>query len=83
MIEWQPDETVWRQLYDMLRGRIESGYYKPRNPLPSITHLEQEFGVARGTVRKVLAKLKDEGLLHAIPGKGTFVVERASREVDL
>ncbi|WP_101791059.1 winged helix-turn-helix domain-containing protein [Nonomuraea indica] len=76
MIDWEPDETVWQQLYDILRKRIESGHYKPRMPIPSITHLEQEFGVARGTVRKVLGKLKDDGLLRAIPGKGTFVPPR-------
>lgn len=76
MIEWDPDETVWRQLYNILRARIETGVYQPRMPLPSITHLEQEFGVARVTVRKVLDKLKDEGLLRAIPGKGTFVAPR-------
>lgn len=79
MIEWAPDETVWQQMYDILRKRVETGVYKPRMPLPSITHLEQEFGVARGTVRKVLGKLKDDGYLRAIPGKGTFVVPRAER----
>ncbi|MEV0382473.1 GntR family transcriptional regulator [Nonomuraea sp. NPDC050643] len=77
MIEWAPDETVWQQMYDILRERIESGAYQPRNPIPSITHLEQEFGVARGTVRKVLGKLKEDGYLRAISGKGTFVVPRA------
>lgn len=76
MIDWAPDETVWEQLYGILRERIETGAYKPRNPIPSITHLEQEFGVARGTVRKVVDKLKQEGLLRSIPGKGTFVVPR-------
>lgn len=80
MSEWDEDETVWGQLYAILRERIEKGYYKARMPIPSITHLEQEFGVARGTVRKVRDKLKEEGLLKAIPGKGTFVVDR-SRDV--
>lgn len=76
MIEWAPDETVWQQLYDILRERIESGVYQPRTALPSITQLQQEFGVARVTVRKVLDKLKDEGMLRAIPGKGTYVAPR-------
>lgn len=76
MTEWEPDETVWRQLYAILRERIETGVYQPRLPLPSITLLQQEFGVARVTVRKVLNKLKDDGYLRAIPGKGTFVLPR-------
>lgn len=76
MIEWQPDETVWQQMYDILRERIETGVYRPRMPIPSLTHLEQEFGVARVTARKVVNKLKADGYLRAIPGKGTFVTPR-------
>lgn len=76
MIEWEPDETIWSQMYAILRGRIESGVYPPRTPIPSIGRLEEEFGVARVTVRKVVDKLKADGLLRAIPGKGTYVVPR-------
>lgn len=78
MMQWQPepDQTVWEQVYDELRQRIETGIYKPRNPVPSITQLEQEFGVARGTIRKVLAKLAADGYVRAISGKGTYVTPR-------
>lgn len=74
--EWEPNRTVWEQLYDILRTRIEAGEYRERYPIPSITQLEQEFGVARGTVRKVLDKLASAGLVRPISGKGTFVVPR-------
>jgi GntR family transcriptional regulator len=83
MIEWAPDETVWEQMHAVLRDRIQTGVYKPRMPIPSLTHLEQEFGVARGTARKVVRKLKEEGLIRAIPGKGTFVVPRVERGRDV
>lgn len=73
VIEWDRDRTVWEQLYELLRARIEDGTYRPRYPIPSITQLEQEFEVARTTVRRVLRILKDEGYLRAISGKGTFV----------
>lgn len=76
MIEWEPDETIWSQMYAILRERIESGVYRPRMPIPSVSRLEQEFGVARVTVRKVVDKLKADGLVRSIPGKGTFVVPR-------
>ncbi|MGP3914276.1 GntR family transcriptional regulator [Nonomuraea sp. 10N515B] len=81
MTRWEPapDQTVWEQVYDELRTRIEAEVYKPRNPVPSITQLEQEFGVARGTVRKVLAKLARDGLVRPISGKGTYVVPREER----
>ncbi|MDX3265816.1 GntR family transcriptional regulator [Streptomyces sp. MI02-2A] len=38
---------------------------------------ESEFGVARGTVRKATAALRDEGFIVATPGMGSFVAERA------
>jgi len=76
MIEFDPDRTVWVQVYDLLRKRIEEGVYKERHPIPSITHLEQELGVARQTVRKVVGKLADDGLVRVIGGKGTFVRPR-------
>jgi DNA-binding GntR family transcriptional regulator len=76
MIEFDPDRTVWAQVYDLLRQRIENGAYKERLPIPSIVHLEQELGVARQTVRKVVAKLAEDGYVRAISGKGTFVRPR-------
>ncbi|MEV6991950.1 GntR family transcriptional regulator [Streptomyces sp. NPDC093228] len=39
--------------------------------------LESEFGVARGTVRKATAALRDEGFIVTTPGMGSFVAERA------
>ncbi|MBP2704350.1 winged helix-turn-helix transcriptional regulator [Microbispora sp. RL4-1S] len=68
---------MWEQVYELLRARIESDTYKERRPIPSTTHLVQELGVAQGTVRKAVARLKEEGLLRAINGKGTYVRPRS------
>ncbi len=38
--------------------------------------MEQEFGVARVTVRKVTAALRKDGLIVTTPGMGSFVTER-------
>ncbi|MDQ2874249.1 MAG: GntR family transcriptional regulator [Actinomycetota bacterium] len=42
-------------------------------PVPSETSLVQEFGVARGTVRRAIEVLRDEGLVLTVQGRGTFV----------
>nr|WP_050502014.1 GntR family transcriptional regulator [Streptomyces monomycini] len=57
---------------DVLRSRITSGEYPPRH-LISEVKMEQEFGVARVTVRKVTAALREEGLITTMPGMGSFV----------
>lgn len=80
MIKWlrgEPvydgDRAVWKQIADELRHRISSGVYPPRTALPSLIDLTQEFGVARNTIRKVIAHLADEGLVRTEMGVGTFV----------
>ncbi|WP_420822732.1 GntR family transcriptional regulator [Streptomyces atratus] len=41
----------------------------------SEVQLEVEFGVARGTVRKVTAALRAEGLIVTTAGMGSFVAD--------
>ncbi|MFF7949437.1 GntR family transcriptional regulator [Streptomyces griseorubiginosus] len=42
----------------------------------SEVQLEAEFEVARGTVRKATAALREEGLLVTTPGMGSFVADQ-------
>lgn len=70
----------WQQLADQLRAEIESGTLAPDDPIPSETVLEQETGLARGTIRKVITALRDEGLVVTVRGKGSYVTGPESRE---
>lgn len=72
MIDYDPTRPKWEQIAETLRARITSGEYPPRT-LISEVQLEAEFGVARGTVRKATAALRDEGLIVTTPGMGSFV----------
>ncbi|MEU6999922.1 winged helix-turn-helix domain-containing protein [Nonomuraea sp. NPDC046570] len=73
MIELRADQPKWRQVAGILRQRIESGEYRPGVPLPSETAIGQEFGIARGTARKIIAALREEGLIYTVPQIGSFV----------
>jgi GntR family transcriptional regulator len=64
---------LYEQLAAILRRGIESGIYGSRDPLPSESTLQEEHGVSRGTVRRALDILRDEGLIITITGRGTFV----------
>ncbi len=66
------------QLAELLRQRIDRGYWRPGAILPSIEQLMAEFEVSRVTVRQAIALLADEGLLLPQRGRGTFVTEKAS-----
>jgi len=69
-------EPSYLQLAAILRKRIESGEIPPEHPLPSLTFLVQETGLAVGTVRKAIKVLSDEGLVVTVPGRGSFVTRR-------
>jgi GntR family transcriptional regulator len=61
------------QLAGILRAQIQSGELRPGRIMPSETTLMQEHGLARGTVRKAIDALADEGLVNRVQGRGTFV----------
>ncbi|URM92743.1 GntR family transcriptional regulator [Streptomyces sp. MRC013] len=72
MMEFDPTQPKWVQIADEIRKRIETGDLPPRT-LISEVRLEEEFGVARTTVRKATAALREEGLITTTPGMGSFV----------
>lgn len=63
------------QLARVLRERIRSHAWEAGMRIPSEHELSQRFGLARGTVRRALSILVDEGMLLQERGKGTFVSE--------
>ena len=76
VIDPHGEEPSYVQLANQLREAIRSGEIRPRQPLPSITYVVQETGLAVGTVRKAIRVLVDEGLAHVVPGRGTFAGPR-------
>ncbi|WP_083947889.1 GntR family transcriptional regulator [Thermobifida cellulosilytica] len=66
----------WAQLAAILVARIDAGWYKPGLPIPSLVQLVQEFGLARGTVRKAVEYLAEHGRLRVVQGKGAYVQPR-------
>jgi GntR family transcriptional regulator len=77
MIDTHSPEPSYQQLARQLRDRITSGQIGPREPLPSITYLTGETGLAVGTVRRAIALLVDEGYAYTVPGRGTFATDRS------
>lgn len=73
MIVYRRDTPRWKQVAEELRRRIADGIYRPGHAIPSEIALVQEFGIARGTARKIVAALRDEGLVYTVPQVGSFV----------
>jgi len=70
----------FRRLHEALRLRICLLDYPPGMRL-SEEALAAEFGTSRTPLRRVLARLEDEGLVASRHGVGTFVTEVDMREM--
>lgn len=65
----------YRAIADALRAEIDSGDLPPGSKVPSENELMVTYGVEQPTARRALDVLKNEGLVIARRGAGTFVRE--------
>ncbi|WP_433689189.1 GntR family transcriptional regulator [Micromonospora carbonacea] len=72
----------YRAIADELRKRIETGVIPPGTLLPAESILTAEFRVSRGTVRKAIAALREEGLATTEHGRGTYAKAPGSNHAD-
>lgn len=70
------DVPRYQQLASILREQIARGELLPHTPIPSKKQLRQAYGIAGQTVDKAIQILKDEGMVHTVPGLGIFVRPR-------
>lgn len=64
---------MYSQVASALQRRIESGEWQPGHQISTLQELEEEFQVARVTVRQAVELLEREGLVVRKQGRGTFV----------
>ncbi|WP_251975816.1 aminotransferase-like domain-containing protein [Salinicola avicenniae] len=71
----------YERLAEELRERIEGGYYRPRDRLPSVRELARAHGVSLSTVQHAYHLLEDAQLIEARPKSGYFVAPQRERPV--
>lgn len=64
---------VWKSIAIALTDDIAQGRYATGDKLPAEAQLSAKFGVNRHTVRRALADMAQQGLVHARRGAGVFV----------
>lgn len=70
--QWDPT-PIYQQIANLIADQIESGELAPGDRLPSESTLMQTHGVARETVRRAMAELRNRGLIVTIHTRGSFV----------
>ncbi|WP_110643201.1 PLP-dependent aminotransferase family protein [Salinicola sp. CPA57] len=69
----------YERLADHLRERIQTGYYRPADRLPSVRALAASHGVSLSTVQHAYHQLEDAQLIEARPKSGYFVSPQRER----
>jgi AcrR family transcriptional regulator len=72
------DGPPYARIAAELRGQIERGELQPGQRVPSTREITGRWGVAMATATKVLAALRQDGLVHPVPGVGTVVSDPAT-----
>lgn len=67
--------SKFQSLYSQLREAIQAGLYPVGSKLPSENEFCAQFGVSRGTLRKALELLAEDGLIHSLHGKGVYALD--------
>jgi DNA-binding transcriptional regulator YhcF (GntR family) len=68
-------ERPYLRIVRELRRRIEAGELRPGERVPSTRRIAQEWGVAMVTAARALARLREDGLVRAVPRVGTVVAD--------
>lgn len=65
--------ACYQQLSEILIKQIEEGFLKSSEQIPTEMELSKRYKLNRHTVRQAIERLKNEGFVYTIKGKGTFV----------
>lgn len=67
---------IWKSIAIALTADIAEARYGAGDRLPTEAQLAEKFGVNRHTVRRALAEMAGQGLVHARRGAGVFVAAK-------
>jgi len=72
-------ESTLEVIVQQIKDQIKKGILKPGEKLPSERKLADLLGVSRASVREAIQALAFSGYLEVIQGKGTYVLEMATK----
>lgn len=75
--------SIYLQLREVVRNKIEEGEYLPGTAIPSENVLADMYGINRLTVRNAIDELVNEGLLKRVQGKGVYVLAPIERDLEV
>jgi len=71
-----PRTPLWKSIALTLTADLAEGRYTTGDQLPTEAQLAAKYGVNRHTVRRAIADMAQQGLVHAKRGAGVFVTAK-------
>jgi len=68
-------KNIYLQIFNDYSEKIQTGELAPGTKLPSEHDITAEYETSRETVRKALNLLAQNGYIHKVRGKGSFVLD--------
>ncbi|MBW4080638.1 trehalose operon repressor [Paenibacillus sp. S150] len=69
------NKNIYSHIYHDCLSQIQSGRLQAGQKIPSESELAEAYSTSRETVRKALQMLSENGYIHKIKGKGSFVLD--------
>ena len=67
------NKPIYEQITAQVKASIMSGALREGDQLPSIRALANDLGVSVITTKRAYSDLEDQGFVHTVQGKGSFV----------
>lgn len=71
----QKAKPLYQIVVESILNEINLGQLAANQRIPSEHELCEIYSVGRNTIRRAISELVNEGVLHTVPGVGTFVVD--------
>lgn len=75
MIDKNSSTPIYTQIEEIIIKNIQSAKWKKGTKIPSENNLMKEFQASRGTIKRAISNLVEQGKLIQKQGLGTFVVD--------
>ena len=75
-VQFKSGQPVYEQVIFAVHKALVTGQLEVGDAFPSVRALSKELKINPNTVLKVVAHLKQDGLLVVEPGRGTFIGEK-------
>lgn len=74
-IDYKCGLPIFEQIYRSIITLGAAGAFGDSGQLPSVRAVAKELGVNPNTVQKAYSMLERDGLIHSLPGKGSFLTQ--------